>query len=141
MNDYDMLRSICKTAEMGVDSIKDLMGYVHEPQARKVLSDQKAEYNQIYSKAYAMLLSCGKQPKDVSRMAKMGASMAIKAETMRDRSMSKVAELLIKGNTTGMTKSIKNMRNYRGQNEGVRTLAAKLLRTEQANIEQMKSYL
>ena len=141
MNDQEMLLSICKTTEMGVDSIKDLLQYIKEPEICKAMREQKEEYHTIYANAHSMLSARGLQPRDVSRMAKMGASMAIRAETMGNRTASKAAQLLIKGNTTGMTKSIKNIKRYNGNDEQVRLLATRLLRTEQANIEQMKSFL
>lgn len=141
MNDQEMLLSICKTTEMGVDSIKDLLQYIKEPEIRKAMREQKEEYDTIYANAYSMLSARGLQPKDVSQMAKTGASIAIRTETMGNRTASKAAQLLIKGNTTGMTKSIKNIKRYNGNDEQVRLLATRLLRTEQANIEQMKSFL
>lgn len=60
---------------------------------------------------------------------------------MADPSASKIAEMMIQGNTMGMTQSLRNLNDYPGKDERVRDLASKLLRTEEANIEQMKKFL
>lgn len=49
--------------------------------------------------------------------------------------------MMIQGNTMGMTQSLRNLNDYPGKDERVRDLASKLLRTEEANIEQMKKFL
>lgn len=141
MNDRDMLNYICKATEMGIDSIKDVLQFAKEPEICKALKEQKEEYTNIYSSAYSMLLSKGEKPKDVSRMAKMSASLSIKSETLLNKSPAKIAEMMIQGNTMGLTKSIQHIRDYSGQNEQIRTLATKLMKTEEANIEQMKAFL
>ena len=48
---------------------------------------------------------------------------------------------MIQGNTMGMTKSLKHLHDYHGKDERVRDLANKLLKTEEANIQQMKKFL
>ena len=53
----------------------------------------------------------------------------------------KIAEMMIQGNTMGMTKSLKHLHDYHGKDERVRDLANKLLKTEEANIQQMKKFL
>ena len=62
-------------------------------------------------------------------------------KTMRDHSTSKIAEMMIQGNTRGMTKSLQCLDQYSGEDKEVKALAEKLLRTEEANIEQMKPFL
>jgi hypothetical protein len=49
--------------------------------------------------------------------------------------------MMIQGNTMGVQKIAQRIRQYDGDNELVGKLADKLMSTEQANIEQMKSYL
>ena len=54
---------------------------------------------------------------------------------------SKIAEMMIQGNTMGLTKGLRNLHSYHGKDVRVRELAHKLLATEEANIVQMKPYL
>ena len=47
----------------------------------------------------------------------------------------------MKGNNMGITKGLKHLHDYEGDDPKVRTLAERLLSTEQANVEQMKPFL
>jgi uncharacterized protein (DUF305 family) len=60
---------------------------------------------------------------------------------MMDHSATKIAEMMIQGSTMGVTKSLRTIRDCQLQDERVRDLANKLLKTEQANIEEMKQFL
>ena len=58
-----------------------------------------------------------------------------------DPSPSKIAEMMIQGNTMGMVKSMRSLRDYQGKDPEVKQLAEKLLQTELHNIEEMKRYV
>ena len=73
-------------------------------------------------------------------MVKASSEMMSAMKTMADHSTSKIAEMMIQGNTMGMTKSLKHLHDYHGKDERVRDLANKL-KTEEANIQQMKKFL
>lgn len=74
-------------------------------------------------------------------MAKASSAAMSAMKLMADPSASKIAEMMIQGNTMGMTQSLRNLNDYPGKDERARDLASKLLRTEEANIEQMKKFL
>ena len=54
---------------------------------------------------------------------------------------SRIAGMMIQGNTRGMIKGLKNIHRYSGQDTPVRVLSQKLLDCETANIRQMQQYL
>lgn len=141
ISDNQMLQYISKTAEMGIYGIKEVMPYAKGQRLRKDLMDQQQEYGEIYTQSRQMLRRRGSQPQNISRMAKWNTRMSVRANTMVNRSPGKIAEMMIKGNTLGVTKSIQHLNHYQGNNHQIRTLATKLLRTEQANIDSMKPFL
>ena len=51
------------------------------------------------------------------------------------------SDMMIQGNTKGMKKSLKDLHQFTGDDERVRTLSQKLLDCENANIRQMQQYL
>ena len=55
--------------------------------------------------------------------------------------VSKIAELMLQGNTRGMIKSMHNIRNMGVLDPKVSSLANRLLQSEQANIDSMKQFL
>ena len=59
----------------------------------------------------------------------------------RDGSSSKIAEMMIEGNTKGMVKSMRQNRALHALDPKVSGLSNRLLQTELTNIEQMKPFL
>lgn len=74
-------------------------------------------------------------------MARLSSEVMSTAKTLADPSASNIAEMVIQGNNMGITKSLKHLNDYAGNDPEVRNLAEKLLETEQANVEQMKPFL
>ena len=74
-------------------------------------------------------------------MAKASSEVMSTVKAMTDRSTANIAEMMIQGSTMGVTKSLRTIRGCDLRDENVRRLADKLLKTEQANIEEMKRFL
>lgn len=141
LNNTDLLNHIRQTTEMGRDGIDMVMEYAEYKPFRDALQDQKAEYSRLYRAADTMLRLRGGEPQELSAIAKLSSELSSSMKTMRDHSTSKIAEMMIQGNTRGMTKSLQCLDQYSGEDKEVKALAEKLLRTEEANIEQMKPFL
>jgi hypothetical protein len=141
LKDTDLLNHIRQTTEMGQEGIDMVMEYADYKPLRSALQDQKTEYGKIYRAADTMLRSRGEEPKEVSRIAKLSSEFSSSLKTMYNHSTSKIAEMMIQGNTRGMTKSLQCLDQYDNGDHEVQALAEKLLRTEEANIEQMKPFL
>ena len=71
----------------------------------------------------------------------LSADMMSSAKTMLDHSATKIAELVIQGSTMGVTKSLRTLRDCDVQDRRVGDLADRLLKTEEANIAEMKGFL
>lgn len=141
ISETQLLNHIYQTAEMGVDGVQSVMKYANEPKLRESLNAQMTEYRKLQDAAAAMLRKRSREPEGIGTMAKMGSEMMTAMKTMTDHSATKIAEMMIQGNTMGVTKSIRTIRDCEMKDERVRDLANKLLDTEQANIEEMKKYL
>ena len=88
-----------------------------------------------------MLRSRGVQPDGVGAAAKLTSELMSAMKTMVDHPSTKIAEMMIQGSTMGVTKSLRTLRDCRPEDPRVKDLADKLLKTEQANIEEMKTFL
>ena len=141
INDEAMLQYINKAGETGVRSIRNVLNIAKGEGLRRQLKEQQIEYGEIYAQSRQMLRRKGREPSHLSRRAKLNLKMGVAMGTMTNRSPSKIAEMMIRGNTMGLTKSIQTLNHYNGNSESVRALAVKLLRTEQANIDALKSFL
>ncbi len=141
MKEIDLLSHVYKTAEMGRDGIASVRRSAKDPKLLRALNAQDEEYRQLQASAGRMLRERGIQPDGVGAMAKMGAEMMSTMQTMMDHSATKIAEMMIQGNTMGMTKSLRTIRDCKPKDGAVKDLADKLLKTEEANIREMKGFL
>ena len=123
------------------DTYQVLKEYANEPKLAQALNRQYEEYQKLQNAAGSMLHQRGKEPKGISAMAKMGSEAMSAMKTMVDHSATKIAEMMIQGSTMGVTKSLRTIRDCQLQDERVRDLADKLLKTEEANIREMKKFL
>ena len=56
-------------------------------------------------------------------------------------SRSKIAEMMIQGTTMGIVKTIRHLRDYKGDDREARGLGERLLQIQESNVEKMKAYL
>lgn len=141
-NDVSMLNSIRQATQMGCYGIQTVLNETANRDFRAALRQQHAEYEEIFSEADRLLRERGGKVKDIHPFAKYSSAMASK---MRVRASidptSKIAELMLQGNTRGMIKSMQHIRTMGILDPKVSSLSNRLLQTEQANIDQMKQYL
>ncbi len=141
MKDGEMLDYVHKATEMGRYGILSVLDDAREPKLRSALEEQMTEYEKLMDASEKMLGERGKQPQELGTMAKLSSRLSARVQTMMDPTPEKVAEMMVQGNTMGMTKSLRHIHDYGRGDPRVKDLATKLLRTEEANIEQMKKFL
>lgn len=141
ITENQLLNHIYQTAEMGGEGIEAVLKYADEPKLTEALNSQLSEYRKMQHSAGEMLRERGEEAKGTNPMAKVSSEMMSAMKTMADHSATKIAEMMIQGSTMGVTKSIRTIRDCTLHDERVRDLANKLLKTEEANIEEMKQFL
>ena len=108
-DDCTLLNHIRQTTEMGVDGIDSVIQYA-DGTFRQALEQQRTEYNKIHSSADQLLRKHGGRPEDVSAFAKWSSELSSGVKTMMDSSQSNIADMMIRGNTMGVTKGLQTMR-------------------------------
>lgn len=141
INDVQMLRFVMKNAEMGCRGINHIKHYSNSAEMTKALRTQNIEYGRIYHSAWNMLKRRGEQTKHVHPAVVVMSKAVAEREMRREDSDSHIAEMMIQGNTMGVQKIAKHIRQYGNQNKNITYLANKLMSTQQANIEDMKRFL
>ena len=137
----DILSSLLKTTQMGQVGIRSVEKAANGEQLKKALKSQLHEYNQIEQETYALARERGWQLAELNPMARTMADMASRSKLMYNKNDSKIAEMMVQGNTRGVIKSLKNLHRYH-QNDGqVTAMAQKLLDCENNNIKQMEGFL
>ena len=141
INDEQMLRFIMKNAEMGCRGINDVKHYSNTAEISKALRSQNTEYGNIYRNAFSLLREIGGRSSHVNPVVSSMARMKARHDLRADSSDSHIAEMMIQGNVMGVRKIAQHIRQYGGSSKSVSGLADKLMSTQQANIEEMKSFL
>lgn len=141
INDVEMLNSILQNAEMGCQGITSVRKKVQNNKVDGVLCEQLIRYGKIYHCANNMIRSRGGDIQHVSPITKTMTRYAASRDLKRDPSPSHVAEMMIKGNTMGLNKMSRNLRQYSGNDSNIRLLAKKMLDTEEEHIKEMKAFL
>ena len=141
LSETQLLNHIYQTAEMGQDGIRTVLKYAQEPGLVNALNSQLEEYQKLQNSAGAMLHARGEPPKGIGPMAKLSSEAMTAMKSLTDHSATNLAEMMIQGSTMGVSKSLRTIRDCDLKDEGVRDLANRLLKTQEANIEEMKGFL
>ncbi len=140
-NSREILTSILKTTQMGQIGIRSVLDTSMRPGLRKALESQLHEYDSIETEAHLIATQRGWELSEVDPAVRMMADMMTRMRLTGRNTDSKIAGMMINGNTRGMIKGLKNMHQYAGQDERVDILSQKLLDCETANIRQMQGFL
>ncbi len=139
----ELLNFIYQNSQMGVITIKQLIGYVEEKEEefKKHLESQLDEYQQINLSAKSLLQENGYDEKGIGMMEKVRTYLMINIQTLTDKSPSHLAEMLIIGSNMGIINAIKNIRKYKNANMYIVGLMERLLRFEENNVQELKKFL
>ena len=141
MNSKEMLSSLLKTTPMGQVGIRSVLDTAMRPGLRKALESQLHEYDSIETEAHTIASRRGWELKELDPAVRIMADMMTRAKLNWGNTDSKIAGMMIQGNTRGMITGLKNAHQFNKQDEEVRLLSRKLIDCETANIRQMQGFL
>lgn len=137
----EMLSSILKTTQMGQLGIRSILDTSMRPGLRKALESQLQEYDSIETEAHCIASSRGWELPELSPGKRVMADMMTRMKLSHGNADSKIADMMIQGNTRGMIEGLKNLHQWGNQDSEVSSLSQKLLDCETANIRQMQNFL
>ena len=137
----DLLSSILKTTQMGQIGIRSVLDTAMRPTLRKALESQLQEYDTIESEAHSIASSRGWEVAELDPVVRKMADMMTRMKLTGGKTDSKIAGMMIQGNTRGMITGLKNLHQFNKQDLQIRTLSQRLLDCENANIRQMQGFL
>ena len=140
-NGKEILTSLLKTTQMGQVGIRSVLDTSMRPGLRKALESQLREYDSIETEAHSIASQRGWELRELDPAVRMMSDMMTRMKLSGKNSDSKIADMMIQGNTRGMIKSLKDIHQFPGTDEQISTLSQKLLDCETANIRQMQGFL
>ena len=137
----EILSSLLKTTQMGQIGIRSVLDTSMRPALRKALESQLQEYDSIDTEAHTIASQRGWELEELDPGVRMMTDMMTRMRLHGRNTDSKIAGMMIQGNTKGMIKGLKNIHQFANQDSQVQILSQKLLDCETANIRQMQGYL
>lgn len=137
----ELLNFVYQNSQMGVDTISQLLDIVDDPEYKKVLDSQLNEYELINRSTRALLNDNGYEEKGISALDKARTYLSLNVQTLTDKSPSHVSEMLIIGSNMGVINAVKNMKKYKNAEQPILDQMDKLLKFEESNIQQLKTFL
>lgn len=137
----EMLSSILKTTQMGQLGIRSVQDYAVSEELKQALDSQLREYDVVESEAQALAIERGWDLPELNPGLRTMSEMMSRARLMGGAKDSKIAGMMIQGNTRGILTGLKNIHQLRQQDPAVVALSDKLLETEKNNVRQMEPFL
>ncbi len=137
----EILSSMLKTTQMGQVGIRAVMPYAVRPELKRALSSQLDEYDAIEREVYSIAASRGWDIKELDAMAKMMSKTYARANLSFGNVDSKIAAMMMQGNTRGLIKSLKSQHHHAKEDTSIAILLQKLVDCEKANIQQMQGFI
>lgn len=126
---------------MGQTGIRCVLKLPLRSTLRTALKEQLEEYDSIEQEAQSIASSRGWTLEELDPTVKSMAKMVTRTRLSFGNVNSKVAAMMIQGNTRGIIKGYKNIHQLYESDERVSALTQKLLDCESANVKQMQGFL
>ena len=137
----ELLISVLHTVQMGQTGIRSVRDSAIRPALQQELDEQLKEYDTIEKEALRLAENHGWELSNVNPMVRTMSSMMSQMKLMGGEVDSKIAGMLIQGNTRGIILGVKNLNRSKQDDTQVTQLAQRLLNRENINIQKSQVYL
>ena len=141
MNEIEILKEINKGSKYGINGINLTLQKAVDSNFKKVLVEQKSEYENIYNRSKTLLALKDQKSEDLDPLEKAMSWMAIQMSTLTNASNSKLAEILIQGNDMGIIKGQKLLNSPHVKDSTTKNIIKDFITLQKENIEGLKKYL
>lgn len=141
IENLNVLDELNKGATMGMDALKFVLDKVEDKKFKKVLEKQYADYEAVSNKVNELYSKYGtKEPHNTNILDKMMTWSGVQMNTMKDKSNSKIAELLLQGTNMGIIEGRKLLNNKKMDKE-IHKLVSAFVKIQEDCVEVLKTYL
>ena len=137
----DILTSALNTVQMGQLGIRSALDYTVRADLKQALESQLKEYDAIETQVDAIASSRSWELREIDPAVRLMSNMMLKMRLIGGDADSKIAAMMINGNTRGMILGLKNLHRFHRDDPKVENVCQKLLDTEIENIRQMQGFL
>mgnify|MGYP004530568441 FL=1 len=139
--EINILDELNKGACMGVDAIDFILDKVTDKDFKKVLCDQKDEYEKMTDKIGNLYKEFSdSKPHETNGINKAMTWMGVEAKTLTDDTTSKLAELMMQGTNMGIIEG-RRLLNEKSGNKKIDELVKEYVNMQEKFVELLKKYL
>jgi len=136
-----LLRECDAGVKMGIESINEVIDYVHCPEFKKYLHDCKDEHSKLESEIWEELERFHDDGKDPNPMAKGMSWMKTNVKLAMDESDKTVADLITDGCNMGVKSLNRYLNQYEAADEVSKDIAKRLINLEEKLAVDIRKYL
>ena len=137
----DLLKECNAGAKMAVDSMKEVVDRIHDPQMKEIILCSMEEHQKIGDKTHEDLLKMGADDKAPQPMAKAMSWLKMNVKLTMDPSDHEVADLMIDGCNMGIKSISEYMNRHRKADQSVRNQVQDLIKIEKELMDKLQVYL
>lgn len=137
-----LLESVYKNAETGKKTLSSLMDTTKDKELSDSLRDFLRDYAEVSAKTQERVSELGISPlKGLRYTEKMMTEFSLKMNTLKDRSVAHIADMVIQGASMGVTDISKEIESCSECDEKALELAKRIREINENIIDRMKSFL
>lgn len=137
----ELLNFVYQNAQMGMDTLRQLTELSEDEKLRECMRKHAEKYEEFHREAAKLLHEYGHNEKSIGMFDKLKTYFMINMQTMKDKSASHIAQMLIEGSSMGVTNALQDLRKYENADTDILRLMRKLYRFEEDNVEKYKQFL
>ena len=137
----EILSSLLKTTQISQAGIRSVLDRRMRPGLRTALESQLRAYDRIESEAHSIASQRGWDLPELEPAVRVFSGVTARMKLTRGNCDSRIADMMIRHNTKGMIRGLKNLHQFPSQDCQINTLSQRLLDCETANIRQMQLFL
>jgi hypothetical protein len=136
-----LLRECDAGIKMGVSSINDVLGYVHNEKLRQYLEESRSEHEDIRTDLEKLLVSYHDDGKEPNTMAKSMSWLKTNIKLTVNESDDVVADLITEGCNMGVKSLYKYLNKYQAADEKSKDITKRIIGVEEKLTANMRTYL
>lgn len=137
----NVLDELNKGATMGMDAINFLIKKVEDEDFKMVLLEEYFDYKAVSDKANMLYKKYSNDKiHETNMMNKMMTMSMVNMSTIKDKTNSKIAEMLMQGTNMGIIEG-RRLLNHKKVDRKVRKLLNAFVAIQEKNVEVLKDYL
>lgn len=136
-----LLRECDAGVKMGVASMEDVIGYIHDDTLKQSLADYKEEHIRLEDQIRTLLHEYHDEGKEPNPMAKGMSWMKTNVRLVMDESDQTIADLMTDGCNMGIKSLHKYLNQYQAADEKSKDMAKQIISLEEKLTKDMQKYL